>query len=253
MDQTVLITGAGSNCGLGLARHFFAQGARVVLNDVDRKLVEAARAELAAVDASRVLARAGDISSPRAVQALVAAAERRFGAIDVLVNNAAVLGVGYAFVDTPMAEFDRVLRVNIRGTYLVAQQVARLMIRQERGSIINISSNTAERALRNRSAYIMSKGAISALTRALALELAPYVRVNTVAPGFIWTRRWNQIGAAARRTRRKVIPLHEPAQFEDIAELVGFLASAKARNITGACYTIDGGVSSQLLPPPLDV
>ncbi|MEK6796344.1 MAG: SDR family oxidoreductase [Spirochaetota bacterium] len=252
MRTVVLITGAGSNLGLSLAGRFLAEGASVAVNDVSAALLKPALA-LAKNDASRVLAVPGNISDERAVKRMIAAVVRRFGCIDILINNAAMQGVGYSFLDTPASVFDTVIGVNVRGTYLVSQHAARAMMKKKRGVIINISSNTSERALRKRSAYITSKGAIDAMTRAMALDLAPYIRVNSVAPGYIWTTRWNAIGEKARRTRRASIPLHEPAQFDDVAEMVLFLASEKARNITGARYLVDGGCSAQHLPAGVDV
>lgn len=252
MKKTILITGAGCNLGLHLAKRFLADGANVAINDaLPARLAEART--LCAGDPSRCILVSGNIADERAVKRMIHVVVRRFGGIDILVNNAAAQGVGYSFIDTPASVLDTVIAVNVRGTFLVAQHAARVMMKRKRGVIINISSNTSERALRKRSAYIASKGAIDALTRAMALDLAPYIRVNTVAPGYIWTTRWNAIGERARRTRKASIPLHEPAQFDDVAEMVLFLAGDRARNITGARYLVDGGCSAQHLPIIADV
>ncbi|MBI4978704.1 MAG: SDR family oxidoreductase [Spirochaetes bacterium] len=252
-NKTALITGAGSNLGLALAKRFLADGYNVAACDANTRFMKAAAAELHTVDRTRVLTLGADISDERAVKHMTRSVVKRFGGIDVLVSNAAAQGVGYTFTDTPVALLDTVIGVNIRGTFLVGQSVARIMLKQKRGVIINISSNTSERALRSRSAYITSKGAIDALTRAMALDLAPYIRVNTVSPGYIWTTRWNAIGEKARKTRRASIPLHEPAYFDDIADMVLFLTSDKARNITGGRYVVDGGCGAQHLPAAVDM
>jgi NAD(P)-dependent dehydrogenase (short-subunit alcohol dehydrogenase family) len=124
------------------------------------------------------------------------------------------------------------------------------MIRDEvRGVIVNIGSNTSQRPVRERTAYCASKGAIEAMTKAIALDLAPHgIRVNEVAPGYIWTSRWEQIAEATAARRRANVPLGEPASAEDVAAAVLYLASGEAGNITGARLVVDGGVTAQLVP-----
>jgi NAD(P)-dependent dehydrogenase (short-subunit alcohol dehydrogenase family) len=251
--KIVLITGAGSNLGFGLAKRFLAEDSLVILVDANKQFLLEASEKLERIDPKRVFSFVCDIADERAVGRLFTRLKKRFDPIDVLVNNAAMQGVGFSFTQTPLKTLDSVIQVNIRGTFLVGQRAALSMLKVKRGVIINIGSNTAKRALRNRSAYIMSKGAIDALTLAMALDLAPHIRVNAVVPGYIWTPRWNAIGLAKQKTRRSSIPLHEPASFDDIADMVLFLASDKAKNITGARFVIDGGCSSQLLPESVDV
>jgi NAD(P)-dependent dehydrogenase (short-subunit alcohol dehydrogenase family) len=251
-SRTVVVTGAGSNLGRTLARSFFAAGAQVALCDLDRRSTAAAVAELAAMDATRVWGCACDIADERQVRRFFAGVKRAFASVHVLVNNAAHLGIDQpaALADQPAAGFARILAVNVTGTFLCTREAVLLMTD---GAVVNIGSNTGERAIRGRPAYIASKGAITALTRALAVDLAPHIRVNEVAPGYILTPRWDALSARARRLRRGNVPLGEPATAEAIADAVLFLAGDGARAISGARLVADGGCSAQLMPPSLQI
>lgn len=251
IPRTVVITGAGSNLGLTLARRFHAAGARVALCDIDRRSAAAAVQELAHADATRVWGCACDIADEGAVRRFFAGVARAFGRVHALINNAADLGVGEPrrFTDLPAKAFARVLAVNVTGTLLCTREAVRLMPRG--GAVVNIGSYLGERAIRRRLGYIASKGAISALTRALAIELAPRIRVNEVAPGYILTPRWNALSARTRRQRRANIPLGEPATTDAIADAVLFLAGDAGRAITGARLLADGGCCAQMIPTAL--
>lgn len=247
--RTVVVTGAGSNLGLTLARRFHAAGAQVALCDIDRQTSAAAVAELAAVDSARVWGCACDIADERSVRRFFAGIKRAFGRVHVLINNAADLGVGEPrkFSDLSAKTFARVLAVNVTGTLLCAREAVRLMPRSG-GAVVNIGSYLGERAIRGRLGYIASKGAISALTRALAVELAPRIRVNEIAPGYILTPRWDALTPRIRRQRRANIPLGEPANADAIANAVLFLAGDGAAAITGARLLADGGCCAQMMP-----
>lgn len=251
--RTVVVTGAGSNLGLAIARRFHAAGARVALCDLDRRTIAAAVRELAAADPARVWGAPCDIADERAVRRFFAGVGRAFGTVDVLVNNAAHLGIDQpaALGEQTSAGFARILAVNVTGTFQVTREAVRLMAAG--GAVVNIGSNTGGRAIRGRPAYIASKGAITALTRALAIDLAPRIRVNEVAPGYILTPRWEAIGARNRRLRRANVPLGEPADAAAIAAAVLFLAGDGASAITGARLVADGGVDAQLVPTALQV
>lgn len=247
--RTVLVTGSGANLGLAVARAFLDAGARVVLSDRTAAVTTAALRQIPPGQRERVLAQACDVADERAVERLFAAIDRAGHGLDAVVCNAAHLGQGEpeAVEDIPIELFDRVCAVNLRGTFLCARAAA-ARLRRRGGAIITVGSNTASRAIAQRACYIASKGGIEALTRALAIDLAPRVRVNCVVPGYIITPRWETIGAAARRRRRANVPLGEPATGAQVAAAVLFLAGPGASQITGQHIVVDGGVDSQLVP-----
>jgi NAD(P)-dependent dehydrogenase (short-subunit alcohol dehydrogenase family) len=252
--QRVLVTGAARHTGLGIARAFAAEGATVLLNDVTAAAVATAAAGLRRETGARVIEAPADIADRTQVDAMFEVVRRECGGLDVLVNNAAHLGVGPSFLETSPDFLAEVVAVNLLGTFYCSQQGARLMVGQGRGAILFIGSNTSERPIRKRSAYVASKGALDALTRALALELAPQgVRVNMVVAGYIHTTRWDGLSAAQVARRRANVPLGREASAADIAEAVLFLASSAAAQITGARLVVDGGVTSQLVPADAEV
>lgn len=173
--------------------------------------------------------------------------------LDVLVNNAVIQGIGGPLHKVKSEELRAVVSTNILGYFLCAREAARIMVKQGLGAIVNISSNTSQRAIRNRSAYVMTKGAIDAFTRAMAVDLGPYgIHVNTVAPGYINTDRWNVLDPKIAEIRHNNIPLGKEASGRDVANAVMFMASGEAANITGARLVVDGGCSAQHLPVGCD-
>lgn len=254
-NKIVLVTGASRNTGLGIARKFLQEGAFVCLNattvESTRKGADLLREE---GFGDRILELPGDISNPADVDAIYAGLEAQCGKIDILVNVACYQGIGPAFQDVQYSEMERVFRVNLMGTFQMGQKAANMMIRQGYGVIINFSSNTSMRAIRNRAAYCASKGGIDALTRAMAIDLAPYkIRVNTVTPGYIYTERWDKLDEATRARRRANVPLGEEATPEILADVVFFLASDASRGITGERIVVDGGTSIQHMPADVDL
>lgn len=253
-DHCVLVTGAAHNTGLAIARRFAAEGAIVWLNDLDPEATRAAAKEIAAATGALVHAAPADLSNPAAIADLfVSLTSVSSGRLDVLVNNAAQQAIGQPFLTTPLAVLENTVRVNLIGAYLCAQHAARLMVARGSGAIVQIGSNCDRRAIRERTAYIATKGGVDALVRAMALELGPHgVRVNTVIPGYIRTDRWKSLSPERIARRRANVPLGAEASADDVADAVLFLASAAAARITGARLVVDGGCSSQLVPADLE-
>ncbi|MHB8901914.1 MAG: SDR family NAD(P)-dependent oxidoreductase, partial [Thermoguttaceae bacterium] len=251
--KSVLVTGSSRNTGLGIARVFAGYGATVFVHGREPAQVEKVTASLGAESmpgGGRFLPVAFDVAAESDVARAFAWIEEQTGGLDVLVNNACHLGLGHRFLEMPIAFFDEVLAVNLRGYALCAQQAARQMVRRGGGAIVNIGSNTAARALADRAAYIASKGGVESLTRAIAVELAEHrIRVNCVIPGYINTQRWDTLPEATKERRWKNVPLGKESTAEDIGEAAAFLASARAGNITGSSLLVSGGIDIQLLPP----
>ncbi len=252
--KVVLVTGAGKNTGLGIAAQFAAEGATVFLNDATAEGATRAVAGLRRRGLKRVHAAPADIGDAAAVEAMFRAIRRRAKRLDVLVNNAAHLGVGPDFLATELPFFESVVRVNLIGTFHVSRLAAGWMKDTGGGAIVNIGSNVSTRAIHKRAAYLASKGGIDALTLAMAVDLAPHgIRVNEVAPGYIHSDRWLTLPAEHARRRRANIPLGREAMPDDIAEAVMFLASDRAGNVTGSRLVVDGGCTAQHMPKDVDV
>ncbi|MBD0379804.1 SDR family NAD(P)-dependent oxidoreductase [Paenibacillus sedimenti] len=250
LGQSVLITGAAIHTGYGIAERFIQEGARTVINDLHGEDVKAATGRLKSkYPEAEILEAPGDITDPNDVKRIFNAVEQKLGTLHVLVNNACDQGLGYDFLNMPYGRFKQVIDVNVNGLFLVSQYAARMMRQSQGGTIVHIGSNASKHALRNRSAYGASKGAVDALTKAMALDLAEYgIRVNTVVPGYVRTTRWDGLTENEVEQRRRNIPLGKELLSEDVANAVLFFAGEESRLITGARLVVDGGSSSQLVP-----
>ena len=243
-SQVALVTGAAGGIGRAICERFLAEGARVALLDVPGSTIADATAELDPTGES-AFALLADVSVEEEVQQAVAAAKDRFGSVDILINNAAIPGMG-AFLETEMDRFDRVMEVNVRGSFLMARACAGEMVRKRRGSIVQLASTFAYSAgaLRHFSVYNMSKAAVRQMVPSLAGELAPHnVRVNAVAPGTIDTAfaRQCMLNEKSVEMTLRRIPLRRFGQPNDIASVCAFLCSDDARYITGQTVVADGG------------
>ncbi|WP_019586607.1 SDR family NAD(P)-dependent oxidoreductase [Deinococcus apachensis] len=240
--QVVLVTGAGGGIGRTVAERFANEGARVAVNDVKEDAVRAVVGGITAVGGT-ALAVPADVSDAAQVEAMFTRVEAELGHVDVLYNNAGLIDTARHFLDGDEAWWDRVVRVNLKSVFLCSHRAARVMVRRRRGVIISTSSGGATRAHRGNVAYDATKGGIEAMTRAMALDLAPYgVRVNGVVPGFI-----NTYGLTEEqlRVREKTVPLGRYGVAEDMTGAALFLASGDAAYITGQLIVVDGGVLVQ--------
>ena len=244
--RTAIVTGAGHGIGLATAQLFAEEGARVVLVERDRDAADAATAALVAAGHDAVVSHT-DVSKSDQVAAAIALTVERFGTVDVLVNNAGV-ELKRPVEDITEDEWDRVLSINLKGTFLMSKLVVPIMKAQRSGSIVNNSSVGNFIAAVNSTAYGASKAGMMALTRGMALELAPFnVRVNAVCPGVIDTpmneRNLTRADdpAAMRRSWYDITPLKRLGTPRDVAQSILFLAGDESSFITGTPLIIDGG------------
>lgn len=252
-NKVALITGSTRHTGYGIAEKFIQEGAVVAVNGRNTADVSEVAKKLRVKYDTKIIECPGSISSEEDVDVMYKKLLQETEKIDILVNNACSLGVGYNFLDTPTSLWDDVIAVNIRGLFLCSQRAARIMADQNGGAIVNIGSTLGQRAILNRTAYVTTKGAIEAATRAIALDLAPHgIRVNSVLPGYIHTSRWEDLSDDVRSIRRNNVPLGAESTYEDVANAVVFLSSVDAKNITGSSLVVDGGCSAQWLPKSVD-
>ena len=246
-DKVAVVTGAARGIGRACAERLSDAGAKVVLSDIDAETGAATAAELAARGAG-VRFVAADVSKPADVDRLITETIGAFGRIDILINNAGVIDSA-DFLALELAEFDRVLGVNLRGAFMVAQAAARRMVAQveaggKPGSIVNMSSANAHFGLPDHVAYSISKGGIGQLTKAAAISLARYaIRVNAIGPGTIETDIIKAVADNPQAMRRILsrTPLGRFGQPAEVAAIAVFLASDDASYITGQTIFPDGG------------
>ncbi|WP_274626301.1 SDR family NAD(P)-dependent oxidoreductase [Arvimicrobium flavum] len=251
-DKVALVTGGAGAIGSAAVRRFAAEGARVVIADRNEAAAAALAHELAETGAE-ALAVTADVTSEADVQALVEKAQARFGRIAVLFNNAGISGKVAPVYELSPDDWDDIIRINLRGIFLVQRAVLRAMIDSKvRGSVVNMGSSMAGwDVLSGGAGYAASKHAVVGLTRIAALDAAPYgIRVNAICPGVIETRLGVPSGddaeyrAGIERFSNR-IPLRRIGEPDDVAAAVAFLASAEARHVTGVDWLIDGGQTLQ--------
>lgn len=254
-NKVVLVTGSSQNTGLGIAKRFIEEGAFVFVNGPTADDTRAGEAVLKELGLTNYVGITADISNNKAVDRMFQVIKATTGRLDILINNACDQGIGIKFEDLTPENFSKVMNVNLLGTFQVSLMAVKMMLNQkEKGVIVNMGSNVSQRAIHHRTAYVSSKGGIEALSRSMAIDLAPKgIRVNCVSPGYIHTNRWEALSEETTKRRRLNIPSGKEAMIEDITEAVIFLASNKARNIYGERLVVDGGCSAQHMPIDIDL
>ena len=241
-NRIAIITGAARGIGLACAERFVAEGAHVVIADV---LDEAGKAEAKRLGATYMHC---DVSKSGNVNATVAAVVKQYGAIDILMNNAAI-SISGDFLDMSEADYDKVLDINLKGSFLMLQACAREMVKQVKagkpaGSIINMSSVNDTLAIPTIVSYCVAKGGVSQLTRATSISLAPHgIRVNAIGPGSIMTDMLKSVvsdKAAMARVMSRT-PMGRVGEPSEIASIAVFLASDDSSYVTGQIIYADGG------------
>jgi NAD(P)-dependent dehydrogenase (short-subunit alcohol dehydrogenase family) len=244
-NKIAVVTGAAQGIGLACAEAFIAEGAKVVLSDVNREASEASARALGAAASSF----ACDVGDAPQVNALIDEVVRRHGRLDVMVSNA---GISHAqdFLEVSEADWDRVIRVNLKGVFLTGQAAARRMVKQGKpasGSyaIINMSSVNAVLAIPNLASYVVAKGGVNQLTKVMALSLAPYaIRVNAIGPGTIATELARKAVLSNEESRKRVMsrtPMGRLGEPSEIGRVAVFLASEDSSYLTGTTIYPDGG------------
>jgi NAD(P)-dependent dehydrogenase (short-subunit alcohol dehydrogenase family) len=246
-NKTAIVTGGGSGIGRAIAARFLAEGARVLILDVDRAAADDAADEYG----DRIRVEVGSVADEAVVQRAVAAAVAWTGALDIAVNNAAIANPDAGPPEQlPLASWQRVIDINLTGSFLLARTAAP-HLRKARGAIINITSTRAFMSEPHTEAYAASKGGLVALTHALARSLEPDVRVNAIAPGWIATDAWQPRSKRKQPALRPIDHAQHPVgrvgRPEDIAALAAYLASSEAEFATGQTFTLDGGMTTKMI------
>jgi len=251
VGQVAIVTGSAHGIGEAIAQRFAAEGASVVIADLD-EVAALATAEDIVAGGGAAIGVAVDVGKSEAVKAMVAKTLEAYGKVDILVNNAGDVTISKHFLTSDEAWWDHFLTTNLKSQFLTCRAIAPLMAKVGGGCIINMSSGGATRSHRGMVAYDASKGGVEALTRGLALELAPYgIRVNSLVPGLIETRP-DHAEPVAEKRRNDTVPLGRGGKAADLAGPAAFLASQDAAYMTGSTLVVDGGVLVQQRSPQVE-
>jgi 3-oxoacyl-[acyl-carrier protein] reductase len=240
-NKVAIITGSGRGIGREMARLFAAEGAKVAVADVHEETARRTAEEITA-GGGEACPFGVDITDPAGVESMTRLVVGHWGTLDILVNNAGI-GLNKSFLETTLAEWQRVLAVNLTGTFLCAQAAAREMVRQGAGRIVNVASISGQRGGQGRAAYGSAKAGVILLTKVMAVELAPRgVTVNAIAPGPVDTDQSRESHTpATRRAYQERIPLGRYGEHREVAAAALFLASDEATFVNGAVLNVDGG------------
>jgi NAD(P)-dependent dehydrogenase (short-subunit alcohol dehydrogenase family) len=245
--KVALITGAASGIGRATAGLFAQQGARVAVVDLDETRGRETVEQIQATGGEAIFVRA-DVGKMDQVAAMVQASVRHFGRLDVVHSNAAAYALGTA-TEIDEAAWDRTQDVCLKATWMIARHALPVMLDGGGGTMVITGSVHAIRGYAGHAAYQAAKGGLLALTRSLAVDYAPAIRVNAILPGAVVTGLWDGIPETERRAIARRCPLRRNGQPEDIAQAALFLASGMSAYMTGSYLVVDGGLTS-LLPSP---
>jgi NAD(P)-dependent dehydrogenase (short-subunit alcohol dehydrogenase family) len=239
--KKVLVTGAGHGIGLAIAQAFVAEGARVAVNDINTQGIDRALVILGA----NSFGVPGDVADGQEAHSVVSNAVMEIGDLDIVVSNAGIYP-SHPFLEMDINDWDRVMAVNVRGTFLVCQAAARRMVKKkQKGVIVTISSGSARFARVGSAHYCASKAAVVMLTRVMALELAPHgIRVNSVSPGIIDVPGGQPLSEAYKQAMTRQVPWGRMGSPKDVANAVLLVCDSAAEYITGQVIAVDGGLSS---------
>lgn len=246
-EKIVIITGAGSGIGKETAILFAKEGATVVVNDLNRASGQKTVEEINSIQGNAIFIQ-GDVTEAKDVEHLVEETIERFGRIDILFNNAGISGVGQLH-EIEEEQWEKVLHVNVTGVYLVSKYVIPYMMKQQSGSIINMSSCIAEIGLADRASYAASKGAVLSLTKSMQVDYAPYnLRINALMPGTIYTPFVEDYISKSANPEETITTIKKRqlggdlGKPIDVAHAALFLASDESKFIMGSPIYVDGGV-----------
>lgn len=252
--QTAIVTGAGQGLGEAIARRLAEEGVSVIIADINFEAAQAVAKEIEAQSSVNAVAVKVDVTDDQQVADMVQTAMQEFGKLDILVSNAGILKAGEV-VDFPTADWRKVIDVNLVGYFICAREAAKVMVERKRGVIIQINSKSGKKGSFKNSAYAASKFGGIGLTQSLALEMAPHgIRVNAICPGnlldgTLWQdslfKQYSETqGLTAEQVREKYlsqVPLHRGCEYEDVCNVVVFLASDQSSYMTGQAINVTGG------------
>ncbi len=250
-NKIALVTGAGQGIGRGIALRLAQEGARVVVNDVNLKSAEETLSKIESKGGEGIAVET-DVTKCDEVEKMARFISENLGIVDILVNNAGICRT-IPFLETTEEIWDRIIEVNLKGTFLCCKNFISGMIKKKRGKIINISSESGKTGVKGQSAYCSSKFGVIGLTQSLALEFALHkINVNAVCPGFVGTPLWDRMGREyckvfdiqkekVKDYHRRIYPLGRVGTVEDIASVVLFLVSPESDWITGQSINVSGG------------